>query len=38
MTIIWLIVWIFHDCPTLYFWNSWAVSLAICLVIDTLCD
>lgn len=34
MTLLWLIIWIANGTPELHQWNSWAVSLAICLLLD----
>ena len=36
MTFIWLLVWLFSDTPNLEMWNSWAVALAVCVIIDVL--
>lgn len=38
MLIVWLIVWLLKDEPKVSFhdWNAWAVSLAVCAVIDLL--
>lgn len=34
MTIIWLIVWFIKDTPELHQWNTWLITLIICLALD----
>lgn len=34
MTILWLIVWLVKDTPSLHQWNNWLIALIICAVLD----
>ena len=36
MSYLWLIVWIIMGTPSVYAWNTWAVVLTVCMILDLL--
>ena len=36
MTLFWLLVWMMSQNPLVNAWNTWAISLGVCIVIDFL--